>query len=194
MVNEHIILTSAWIVFCILHSVFASLWFKQKAAKWMGKKADSYRFLYTLFATVTFIAIIIYQLSVHSVKNFNPGFVSKIAGGLIVFLGLAVMLVCIKRYFMRLTGLGWLLGNDIDQVLLEDGIHRYVRHPLYAGTFVFIWGLWLIFPLLSLLISNSIITVYTLVGIQLEEQKLIKQFGEAYLLYRKKVPMLIPGF
>jgi methanethiol S-methyltransferase len=34
--------------------------------------------------------------------------------------------------------------------------------------------------------------VYLVAGIYLEEQKLIKVFGERYLDYRKKVPMLIP--
>ena len=94
---------------------------------------------------------------------------------------------------MRLSGLRWLLKNDGEQVLLENGVHRYVRHPLYSGTFLFIWGLWLIFPSLSLLISNSVITVYTLIGIQFEEQKLVKEFGERYMEYKKRVPMIIPG-
>jgi protein-S-isoprenylcysteine O-methyltransferase Ste14 len=69
-----------------------------------------------------------------------------------------------------------------------------VRHPLYAGTFIFIWGLFILVPSLSLLISNTIITIYTLIGLRFEEQKLEKEFGDAYKTYKQKVPMIIPKF
>ena len=72
------------------------------------------------------------------------------------------------------------------------GIHKIVRHPLYAGTFMFIWGLLIALPYLSLLIADVIITVYTLIGLKLEEKKLEKEYGAAYKLYKQKVPMLIP--
>ncbi|HMG66270.1 MAG TPA: isoprenylcysteine carboxylmethyltransferase family protein, partial [Chitinophagaceae bacterium] len=72
------------------------------------------------------------------------------------------------------------------------GIHKLVRHPLYSGTFIFIWGLFLVLPNWSILVADIIITVYTLVALRFEEQKLEKDFGEAYRIYKRKVPMLIP--
>ena len=71
-------------------------------------------------------------------------------------------------------------------------IHKLVRHPLYLGTFTFIWGLWLLFPTLSLLIANFIITVYTLIGIRFEEKKLVELFGENYTRYQQSVPKILP--
>jgi protein-S-isoprenylcysteine O-methyltransferase Ste14 len=108
--------------------------------------------------------------------------------------GLSLMLVCIKKYFISLSGLLSLVKETVSHQLLITGIHRYIRHPLYLGTFTFLWGLFLTTPYLSLLIANSIITVYTLIGIRLEETKLINEFGENYKLYQKKVPKLIPSF
>ena len=77
---------------------------------------------------------------------------------------------------------------------MTTGIHNYVRHPLYAGTFLFIWGLLLLLPYWSLLIADSIITLYTLIGIRFEENKLVREFGKPYEEYQNEVPMIIPRF
>ena len=55
-----------------------------------------------------------------------------------------------------------------------------------------IWGLWLLLPTVSYLACGLIITVYTLIGIVLEEKKLVIEFGETYTTYQKQVPKLIP--
>jgi len=68
-----------------------------------------------------------------------------------------------------------------------------MRHPLYSGTLLTIWSLLLIFPLLSNLLACLVITVYILIGIQLEEKKLLLDFGEDYRSYASSVPMLIPN-
>ncbi len=94
---------------------------------------------------------------------------------------------------MRLTGLRSIITEDKNtSELIITGIHKYVRHPLYLGTFIFIWGLLLLIPLLSLLISNTVITIYTLIGIKFEEEKLIEEFGQSYIEYKNEVPKLLP--
>lgn len=106
-----------------------------------------------------------------------------------------IMLVSIKKYFMSLSGIKTLVAEQpVANELRIDGVHKYVRHPLYLGTFLFIWGLFILYPLLSLLVANIIITVYTLIGIVFEEQKLKKEFGIAYTEYQKQVPKIIPSF
>jgi methanethiol S-methyltransferase len=187
MIKTHIILALAWIVYCSLHSVFASLWFKQRVAIWMGKDFTYYRFFYSLFATVSFFAIVIYHFSIETKRIFIPGLVLQITGGVLFVAGLVVMALYVFN-----TGLGWLIKHNKEQKLVQNGIHRYVRHPLYSGTFLLIWGLWLVFPSLGLLIMNIIITTYTLVAIRFEEQKLVSEFGESYLNYKKTTPMIMP--
>ena len=158
----------------------------------MHRHYKFYRLYYTLFAAVSFVAILIYQVSLSSYQLFEPAATSTVIGITIAFFGLTVMAVCILKYFMQLSGLKGLIENTNTNELMMTGIHRVVRHPLYSGTFVFIWGLLIIFPVASLLIANTIITTYTLIGLQLEEKKLEKEFGEAYRLYKQKVPMIIP--
>ncbi|TAL46597.1 MAG: isoprenylcysteine carboxylmethyltransferase family protein [Chitinophagaceae bacterium] len=194
MNNEHMILAAGWILFCVLHSVLASLWCKQIIAGWLGAKFVSYRIVYSLFAFFSFSAIIIYQLSIESKIIFTSGPTVKIIGWLLFSCGFIIISVCGYKYFSRVTGINWLIRNDAKQILVHGGIHRYIRHPLYLGTFLLIWGLWILFPKLSLLIMNMIITVYTLLAIPFEEQKLEKEFGENYINYKKKTPMIIPRF
>lgn len=78
--------------------------------------------------------------------------------------------------------------------LKVDGIHRFVRHPLYSGTILFVWGLFFIFPFLSNLIAVVLLTLYVFIGISFEEKKLLKEFGKRYEAYILKVPMLVPRF
>lgn len=75
-----------------------------------------------------------------------------------------------------------------------EGIHRYVRHPLYSGTILFVAGLFFVFPTLGNLIAVVLLIGYVLLGIVFEEKKLMKEFGENYKDYKLKVPGLIPGF
>jgi protein-S-isoprenylcysteine O-methyltransferase Ste14 len=87
-----------------------------------------------------------------------------------------------------------LLKKQIAPVLEKGGLHAYMRHPLYSGTLLFIWALFLIFPFMGNLIACVIITVYTLIGIRMEEKKLVIEFGEEYKSYAHQTPMLIPTF
>ncbi len=194
MLQQHIILGLAWFGFCVLHSVLADNGVKKKIAFAAPQFYKYYRLLYTVFAFATLIPVLIYQFTLSSHLLFATyRWVNFVSIGIMI-LGAAIMLICIKKYFLSLSGLKSLFANKVvANELRIDGIHKYVRHPLYLGTFIFIWGGFLLLPLLSLLISISIITIYTLIGIRLEEEKLLAEFGETYRKYILLTPMIIPG-
>ena len=104
------------------------------------------------------------------------------------------MMISILKYFKLLSGVRTLYDANPSKELKLDGIHRYVRHPLYLGTLLFIWGLVFIFPMLNNFIAAVMITGYVLIGIRLEEKKLLVEFGSSYGDYISRVPMLVPGF
>ena len=189
-------MAAGWVLFCLLHSLLASIPVKQWMAKKTGTAFKYYRLYYTLFALAGFAAVIIYQLRLFSPYVFSPAVASYAIGILISVAGLVIMGVCIKKYFSNLSGLKTFFIDEVKtgNQLIVTGIHRHVRHPLYAGTFLFLWGLFILMPLASLLISNFIITVYTLIGIRFEEKKLIREFGLPYEEYKKRVPKIIPSF
>lgn len=189
MLFYHIFLATLWIIYCVLHSVLASQGVKSKLQQRMKKW---YRPSYTIFSFVFLVALLYYQVSIATIELFKPDNLILILGFLLSLFGLVLMLICIKKYFVNLSGLRSLVVENYFNELQITGVHKHVRHPLYLGTFVFIWGLFLIVPYLSLLIANVIITVYTLIGIELEEKKLVAEFGKDYEEYRTRVPKLIP--
>lgn len=157
----------------------------------MGQSFGHYRLLYTLFAFVSLIAVVFYQLRLAPVVLFTST-LALYSGIVLALAGLILMGICIKKYFMSLSGLRSLFQERPSHQLIISGVHRYVRHPLYLGTFAFLWGFFLVKPHLSLLISNSIITLYTVYAITLEETKLVEEFGSAYRRYQATVPKLLP--
>jgi methanethiol S-methyltransferase len=188
VLTSHIVLLLAWVLFGFLHSALATTRVKETfAATPIGRH---YRIWYNLFAFVTFFAIILFQWKMRSPFLFAP---VPIVGGIFAVSGLLLMAVCIRKYFLRLSGIKLLLtGGRSDNKLRIDGVHNYVRHPLYLGTFIFIWGLFLLIPQLSLLISDAVITIYTIIGTTYEERKLVKEFGDDYRAYQQRVPKFFP--
>lgn len=194
MLRHHIILAILWILYCVLHSVLASPGVKRAIQGMTGNVFRYYRLFYTIFAAAGLVALLDFQFSIRSEKLFRPTTFSVLAGALLALAGLSLMLVCIRKYFISLSGLKSLYEEAPAAELMITGIHRYMRHPLYSGTFLAIWGGWVLLPSVSLLIADVVITLYTLLAIRLEEEKLVAEFGDRYRLYQQNVPKLIPRF
>lgn len=75
-------------------------------------------------------------------------------------------------------------------VFVVRGPYRWVRHPWYLCVLMLIWSC----PGLTTdrLLFNVLWTAWIVVGTRLEERDLVNEFGDAYVNYRRKVPMLIP--
>ncbi|HSF82127.1 MAG TPA: isoprenylcysteine carboxylmethyltransferase family protein, partial [Anaerolineales bacterium] len=75
-------------------------------------------------------------------------------------------------------------------VLVVRGLYSWVRHPLYTAGLLLIWLL----PVMTtnLLALNLGLTLYIVVGAVFEERKLLREFGQAYLDYQRRVPMIVP--
>ena len=189
---QHWQLLTLWIMYCIIHSLLAEITVKNYIQNFMGQKFKYYRPVYSVFAAITLVLLLWFQFSIKSpwllaitIYAYLPGIIAGLTG-------LTIMIICINKYFYEMSGLQAIQNSQAKNTLQQSGLHKYVRHPLYLGTLLFIWGLFLIFPLMSNLIAAIIITVYVLFGIRLEEKKLKLQFGESYIEYAKKVPKLIP--
>jgi methanethiol S-methyltransferase len=193
MLLNHFFIFLSWSLYCFLHSWLAATGTKIKMQQVLKNNFRFYRLGYTLFAFLSLAAILYFIYSVESVLLFPMGGIIMYLGIVISVAGIVLMAFCIKKYFLSLSGLLSLFKEESEPRLMVDGLHQYMRHPLYMGTFMFIWGLFLVIPYLSFLVTNVVITVYTLIGIVLEEEKLVAQFGNEYRAYQKKVPKLIPS-
>lgn len=192
MFRDHVLLAILWIAYCLLHSILADLSIKKKISLAARGLFRYYRLFYTVFAFAGLAGILYFLYFLESPLLFLLDLPILILGIFISFSGVVLMIICISKYFFTLSGLKSLFQETPSGTLMISGIHRHVRHPLYLGTFMFIWGLFLLLPYVSVLITNIIITIYTLIGIRLEEQKLVQEFGESYVRYRQQVPGLLP--
>lgn len=194
MLTQHILLAVFWIIYVFLHSFLITPGTKASVKKSWGNKFVRYRLYYNLFSFFALVALLYYQLTIPTIRLFDPSLVVQCIGIIFSAFGVFIMIRCIKNYFFSLSGLRSLVREEGDEAgpLLITGIHQYVRHPLYLGTFLFVWSMLLVFPYLSLLIANVVITIYTLIGIELEEKKLVASFGDAYRNYQCQVPKILP--
>ncbi len=76
--------------------------------------------------------------------------------------------------------------------LIRKGTHAYVRHPIYSGIILIVIGMALYTPTDIVVLSVVCILAYLPAGIYFEEQKLIAEFGDDYLTYRREVPAIFP--
>ena len=69
-------------------------------------------------------------------------------------------------------------------------LYKLVRHPLYIGWLVIFWAA----PVMTAahLVFAVLTTVYILVAIPLEERDLADAFGDTYVAYKRRTPMLVP--
>ena len=189
---NHWILVILWIIYYAVHSILAAtsvkIFFKIK----LGSYFRYYRLGYSIFVTITLVGLLYFQYSFTSIGLINSTLLKYFSVIFLLLPGMAVMMISIKKYFMLLSGIRSVFQATSAAELKVEGIHRFVRHPLYSGTILFVWGLFFIFPTLSNLIAVVLLTLYVLIGISFEEQKLRREFGGKYETYIIDVPMLIP--
>ena len=182
-----------WLSFGVVHSLLASLPAKRYFEPLLGR---SYRISYNLFSALHIGVVFILGkllLADNSVAYDLSGWIEAL---ILVsrWLGIGIMLVALSQYDLGLfSGLKQLLGHnessDVDEPLHLTGMHRYVRHPIYLGAYLFIWGGVVDEFALQTAIWAS---AYLVIGTWFEDQKLIKQYGQTYIDYRQKVPSVFP--
>ncbi|MBK9099460.1 MAG: isoprenylcysteine carboxylmethyltransferase family protein [bacterium] len=109
--------------------------------------------------------------------------ISMIAGYILLFVGFGIFLQ------------GWrqLYRAHKENRLATDGLYSLVRHPQYTGLFLGLFGEGVVHwpTLFSVGLFPIIVFAYYRLA-RKEEQKTIEKFGEAYLEYKRNVPMFIP--
>jgi len=177
-----------------LHSLLASLRAKALARRTLGPASDRlYRLVYNLVGALTLLPVL-------AIPARQPGLLLyRVAwpwsGLLLAGQALAVLIILVG---LLQTGLAGFLG--LRQLLVGEpegpprlqvtGLYRWVRHPLYTAGLAFLW--------LSPLMTTSTLalfvglSLYIYIGSLFEERRLIRDFGQAYREYQRRVPRLLP--
>ncbi len=81
--------------------------------------------------------------------------------------------------------------HSIDKIV-KEGVYQRLRHPIYSGDIVLVWGIFSHWPSMRALSSVIWLTIVLFFWMRLEEKALTEKFGSDYLEYKKQVPMVVP--
>ncbi|WP_159518493.1 methyltransferase family protein [Sunxiuqinia indica] len=111
-----------------------------------------------------------------------------------------MMISMIVGYVLLFTGFGIFLQGwrelyraHKENRLATGGLYSLVRHPQYTGLFIALFGEGIVHwpTLFSIGLFPLIVLVYVRLA-RKEEKKVIEQFGEEYIEYRRNVPGFLP--
>jgi methanethiol S-methyltransferase len=191
---EPLAILAAVAAYGAVHSLMASFGVKRWVRARLGPVADRvYRLAYNAFAVVSFLPVL-------ALLAWLPGallYRLRLPWSVLAILGQGVALALLAIGLLQTdpwTFLGLRLMAEGTSTkppsLTVTGLYRWVRHPLYTASLLFIW----LTPVMttSVLALNLALTGYILIGSRLEERRLGVEFGQAYAGYKARVPSLIP--
>lgn len=179
-----------WILYYFLHSFLVTDAVKIFFIEKVKFSQRGYRLFYVTFSVLSLIWLLYYTATLpHHYLWISA--ISKFLGLVLATYGIFITREAFRKYHTK-AFLGLAEPALESKKLVKDGLQKYIRHPLYAGTILLLLGFFLYMPTLENAAVVSISIAYIFVGIYLEEKKLTRTFGDEYLRYKEKVPMLIP--
>jgi protein-S-isoprenylcysteine O-methyltransferase Ste14 len=191
----YLTLALLWLAYFVLHSLLAANRLKAFLKAKMGSAARYYRLLYNLVATITILPVLLYNalISRHLLLPASWKDILTVIGLILATYGILILRMAFRQYSLKdFLGFRQVKEGEQEEPFSRDGILAVVRHPLYTGGLLILLGFWIFSPTLANLVTVMMLTAYILIGIRLEENKLIEQYGEEYRQYQQEVPMLIP--
>lgn len=76
--------------------------------------------------------------------------------------------------------------------LVETGIYKYIKHPMYASLLFLTWGIYFKDMSLALFIVAMLSTICLYLTAKADEEECIEYFGPEYIEYMKYKKMFIP--
>jgi protein-S-isoprenylcysteine O-methyltransferase Ste14 len=184
-----------FVCWAVFHSFLASLRVKRLAGRIFGEAAKRwYRLGFVLTAVLTLIPLLLLLLRLPDIPLYNvpPPWRWLMMAGQLAAMGLLAWTV-MSTEPLDFIGLKQISGarSPYRTTLTTHGLYRISRHPMYFTSMLVMW----LSPAMSvnLLTLFALMSLYFIVGSYHEEMLLVKQFGNAYMQYRKRVSRIFPG-
>jgi protein-S-isoprenylcysteine O-methyltransferase Ste14 len=126
------------------------------------------------------------------------GFVGSPTSGILMATALVITVAAIAAT-IRIWGTAYLGANTVLDAQMKagpmaaDGPYRYVRNPLYIGSFLVISVISVLMPPAGSAVTLVLLAIFLFRLILGEEAFLAPRLGEPYAAYCKAVPRLIPS-
>lgn len=122
--------------------------------------------------------------------------VPELAGYILKPLGLALLMGGTWVNIKGRIDLGANWANQVtiytDQKLINRGVYKHIRHPLYSSIIFMFYGACLVHPNYLALLSNTFIFVPFMYYRAKQEEKLLTENFPDYLNYKRQTGMFIP--
>lgn len=102
--------------------------------------------------------------------------------------------ITMKRHGSAVKGSGRQTQYGFEQTtrLVNTGIFRHIRHPMYASLILFTWGVYLKNPDILLTLVSLASTVLLYITAKVDEKECLEVFGEEYRAYMRVSKMFVP--
>ena len=95
-------------------------------------------------------------------------------------------------HLLRAVGQAQRRVMEETQALVEAGVYRYIRHPLYASLLLFVWGAFLKgVDITSAALALPATAAFTMTA-RYEERFNLERFGQRYAEYMRRTKMFVP--
>lgn len=184
---------TAYLVFALIWIVFYAFWLLSAWRTRSPVKRRSSRFSFLLYGVIwmaVWIVIMNWVLPFDVTERIIPDSIGFTLAGLLITaagLGFAVW----ARVFLGTNWSGMQVIRE-QHTLTRTGPYRFVRHPIYSGITLGLFGTAIGLGYLVVFACVILIFVLFVIKSRMEEQFLLDEFGEGYAQYRREVKALIP--
>jgi methanethiol S-methyltransferase len=194
---KYLLTVLLWTGYVSLHSFLISTRFTNLMTRSLKNYYAFYRLFYVLFSFILLIPLINYtsQLDDKVIITYeSPLSVVRyvlISGSLLMFFWAFFLNYDSLSFFgiRQILNFGKEKKINPSEEIKRNGLLGIMRHPMYLALIIYLWCQ--TFRVVDI-VTNTLLTIYVIIGTILEERKLVLEFGEAYLKYQQEVPMLIP--
>ena len=207
--TDHLTYVVLWLSFGVVHSLLALPKVKERLAPALGR---FYRIMYNLLSAIHILIVLAVGKSHLSQAEFAL-FSSQLSHRvtlIVQIVGVVIIALALRQYNLGLfsglsqlrpdknqpTADGLQAGSQLTGYINEEyeplnisGLNRWVRHPIYTGAFILLWGGATTEYGLATAFYASL---YLIIGSHFEERKLAGMYGDKYLAYQRDVPKFIP--
>jgi protein-S-isoprenylcysteine O-methyltransferase Ste14 len=192
---KYLLLALAWTAYCTLHSAMISETATGFLKRRLGGSFRFYRLISNAVALLTLVPVLWYSRSLRQAAIFRWEGVWLLLKYLLMACGILLAVAGGRHYSLgQFAGISQLRGPSAGGMAAggaidSNGVLGLVRHPWYTAVVLLLWAGDLD---MAALVGNCVLTVYIVAGTILEERKLVREFGDAYRGYQRRVSMFVP--